>query len=76
MACGTPEPKNGHITSTVAWTLFGLSTVCITLRILSRTFFLEGNLGMDDWTIILVWFIAVPSTTMIQLRKNNPSQGS
>jgi len=68
-ACGVHEPDNGHITATVSWVLFGVSTLCITLRVLSRTMFLEGNLGWDDWLMILVWCIAVPSTVVIQLRE-------
>lgn len=73
-ACNTPEPDHGTVTSRVAWILFGLSTICVSLRVISRMFFLEGSLGMDDWTIILVWIIAVPSTTVIQLCEYRPSE--
>lgn len=68
--CHLPEPNNGPTTLIVGWTLFSISTICVFLRILARTKFLQGKLGWDDYTIIVVWIFSVPSMAVINLSES------
>lgn len=52
------------------WALFGLSTLAVAFRFIARLTFLEGNLGWDDWVILLAYGCVVPTTVIGEISEH------
>lgn len=69
-ACKVPIEDHGHVTIVVIWTLFGIATLAVTLRILARTLYLEkGYIGWDDWTSFITWAFLLPCSALVHIRE-------